>query len=72
MSDLTVPKLQSILPEVERTGQASGRTPSSSFSDFVKRSLADVSRQVNHADQAVGDLATGKNQDIHNTMIAMQ
>ena len=47
-------------------------TSSTPFSDFVKRSLADVNRQALGADQAINDLATGKNQDIHNTMIAMK
>jgi len=72
MNDLTISKLQSLLPEAgvekKQTDDAS-QTP---FSDFVKRSLADVNRQMVDADQAIDDLATGRNQDIHNTMISMQ
>ena len=72
MNDLTIPKLQSILPEIEVGKKQPTEISPTSFSDFVKRSLADVNRQALDADQAVSDLATGKNQDIHNTMIAMK
>ena len=72
MNDLTISKLQSILPSVEpsRGGNDAG-TPTP-FSDYVKRSMDDVNRQMVDADQAINDLATGTRQDIHNTMIAMQ
>ncbi|MGD8703435.1 MAG: flagellar hook-basal body complex protein FliE [Desulfosarcina sp.] len=72
MNDLTIPKLQSILPEMEVGNKQSNEKSPTPFSDFVKRSLADVNRRALDADQAVRDLATGKNQDIHNTMIAMK
>ena len=72
MNDLTISNLQSILPEVEPANKPSSETSATPFSDFVKRSLADVNRQFQDADQAVDDLVTGKNQDIHNTMITMQ
>ena len=72
MNDLTISKLEPLLPEIaakQQTPQGSSEAP---FSEFVKRSLADVNRQMLTADQAIDDLATGKNQDIHNTMIAVQ
>jgi flagellar hook-basal body complex protein FliE len=72
MGDLTISNLQNLLPQIDAARKQTPDAPSPSFSEFVTRSLADVNRQVVDADQAVNDLATGKNQDIHNTMIAMQ
>ena len=72
MNDLTISNLQTILPDMDATKKQTTDGSSSPFSEFVKRSLADVNRQVVDADQAANDLATGKNQDIHNTMISMQ
>ena len=72
MNDLTISNLQTILPDMDANKKPATDDSSSPFSEFVKRSLADVNRQVLDADQAANDLATGKNQDIHNTMISMQ
>ena len=72
MNDLTISNLQTILPDGDAIKKQTTDDSSSPFSEFVKRSLADVNRQVVDADQAANDLATGKNQDIHNTMISMQ
>jgi flagellar hook-basal body complex protein FliE len=72
MSDLTIANLQTILPEMDGPIRQTSETSPSPFSDYVKRSLTEVNGQMLDADQAIKDLATGKNQDIHNTMIAMQ
>lgn len=72
MNDLSISKLQTILPKTKELTKPSTDDPASPFSDYVKRSLADVNRKMLDADQSIQDLATGKNQDIHNTMIAMQ
>jgi len=72
MNDLTISNIQTILPEIAEKKRASDGASEQSFSEFVKQSLADVNRQMLTADQATGDLATGRNQDIHGTMIAMQ
>jgi flagellar hook-basal body complex protein FliE len=72
MNDLTIPKLQTLLPDAGPSQKPTADASAPSFSEFVTRSLADVNRQVLDADQAVNDFATGKNQDIHNTMISMQ
>ncbi len=72
MSDLTISNLQNLLPQIDTARKQTPDATSPSFSELVTRSLADVNRQVLDADRAVNDLATGKNQDIHNTMIAMQ
>ena len=72
MNDLTISNLKTILPALEPAENQPSDASTAPFSEFVKRSLADVNRQVLDADQAANDLATGKNQDIHNTMIEMQ
>lgn len=72
MNDLTISKIETILPEIPGQKKTPEDPSRSSFSEFVKRSLGDVNRQMLAADQSVNDLATGKNKDIHNTMIAMQ
>ena len=45
---------------------------SDSFGGLLKQSLNDVNELQQKADQAVSELATGQQQDIHNTMIAME
>jgi flagellar hook-basal body complex protein FliE len=72
MNDLKISNLQTRLPETQIASAKESQAPASPFSDYVKRSLEDVNRQILQADQNIDDLATGKRQDIHNTMIAMQ
>jgi len=72
MSDLTISKIETILPEIAEKKKTAEESSGAPFSEFVKRSLGDVNRQMLTADQAIDDLATGKSKDIHNTMIAMQ
>lgn len=72
MNDLTISNLQPIMPKSDDLKKPSWDTAASPFSDYVKQSLSDVNGQMLEADQAIDDLVTGNNQDIHNTMIAMQ
>lgn len=81
MNDISISKFQSILPKVDdphrisfndSSNDLSNDSSESSFGDYIKRSLNDVNNKMLKADQAIDDLVTGKNQDIHNTMIAMQ
>ena len=72
MNDLTISNLQTILPEMDAPKRQTTEESASPFSDYVKRSLTDVNREMLNTDQAINDLATGKNQDIHTTMISMQ
>lgn len=72
MNELTISSLQTILPEQDARKQEKAEASPSAFAEYVERSLTDVNRQMNAADQAIDDLASGKNRDIHNTMIAMQ
>ena len=72
MNDLSISKLQSILPKQEGFKPQVVDTSATPFSDYVQQSLEDVNRRMLDADQAIDNLVTGKNQDIHNTMISMQ
>ena len=42
------------------------------FSKMLTRSLNEVNQLKLNADEAINDLATGKQKDIHQTMIAME
>ncbi len=72
MNDLTISNLQTILPDMDASKKQTSEGSPVPFSDFIKRSLADVNQQMVNTDQAINDLSTGKNKDIHNTMISMQ
>lgn len=43
-----------------------------SFVDTLKDAIGDVNNLCQEADRAVQELATGKDKDIHNTMIALE
>ena len=45
---------------------------SASFGDMLARSLSEVNQLHLKADEAVQDLATGRQRDIHQTMIALE
>jgi len=45
---------------------------SNSFGQVLTQSLNDVNKLQKEADQAIDALASGQQQDIHNTMIAME
>lgn len=48
------------------------QTPSSSFGKALQKSLDQVNRLQLEADANINDLATGRQTDIHQTMIAME
>ncbi len=52
--------------------EAKAETPRADFKDFLKNSLQDVDKLQKKAEQAVGEVATGKVENIHQAMIAMQ
>jgi len=45
---------------------------STAFGQVLRQSLNDVNKLQNEADQAIDALASGQQQDIHSTMIAME
>jgi flagellar hook-basal body complex protein FliE len=72
MNELTISNLESNFAVKDGIRQKETDASDTPFSDYVKRSLEGANRQMLDADQAIGDLASGANQDIHNTMIAMR
>ena len=42
------------------------------FSDTLKDSIREVNKVQEQADQAIVDLTTGKKQDLHQTMVAIE
>lgn len=74
MNDLPISPLQSLMPRLELSGTPSASTTASgtSFGAYVKEALKDTNQRMLDADQAIEDLVTGRNQDVHGTMIAMQ
>lgn len=72
MNDLTISNLQTLLPTIDAPQKQMPEASSTPFSDYVKQSLTEVNGQMLEADQAINDLASGKNQDIHDTMISMK
>ncbi len=72
MSDLTISGLQTLLPRIDGPQDQTKTQAGAPFSEYVKDSLTQVNHNMQAADKAVTDLTSGTNQDIHNTMIAMQ
>jgi flagellar hook-basal body complex protein FliE len=73
MNDLKISNLQSILPKVDETKrQPSGEASATPFSDYVKQSLNEVNQRMLEADQSIENFVTGKDQDIHHTMVSME
>ncbi|PIE67143.1 MAG: flagellar hook-basal body complex protein FliE [Deltaproteobacteria bacterium] len=72
MNELSISNLESNFAVKDAIRKTETDASDAPFSDYVKSSLDDVNRRMLDADQAIDDLATGTNQDIHNTMIAMQ
>jgi flagellar hook-basal body complex protein FliE len=51
---------------------AAAKTASTSFSEFLQKSIDDVSKLQQDASQAVQDLATGKTDDVTGVMTAVE
>lgn len=66
--------IQPIGPNQINPAQAAGSIDKSdaSFLDTLKESIRQVNDAQMQADQAITDLTTGKQQDLHQTMIAIE
>jgi flagellar hook-basal body complex protein FliE len=53
-------------------GEKATQPPKTSFGELLQQSINQVSRLQNEADASINDLATGKQTDIHQTMIAVE
>ena len=60
----------------EAIGLPSGKKPTESseisFGDIIQQSIAEVNQLQQEANDAVQNLNTGKNRDIHGTLIALE
>jgi flagellar hook-basal body complex protein FliE len=54
------------------TGEKAAQPPKISFGELLQQSINQVSRLEHEADASINDLATGKQTDIHQTMIAVE
>ena len=72
MKDIVIQEnVKSMLPSpLEDTQQEGGQ--GETFFETLKGTISEVNRLHQEADKAVEDLSTGKETDIHNTMIALE
>lgn len=72
MKDINIYDTQSLLPRAPMISKQTSPLPSASFEQMLQKSLGDVNQLQHEADKAVAALASGQDQDIHNTMITME
>ena len=72
MTEISLPTNLEAIPKSGALPKPVTALESGSFEGLLKQSLSDVNELQQKADQAVRQLATGQQQDIHNTMIAME
>lgn len=61
-------------PFIKPLGQDQAAAPENgkAFSDFLKGSIAEVNKLQTEADEAIQELALGRQNDLHHTMIALE
>lgn len=72
MKDISIYSNQSILPRTPVVPRQTSPLQSTSFEQMLQQSLSNVNQLQIEADKAVAALATGQEQDLHNTMITME
>ncbi len=72
MQDIIIQNQTLSLAKPNFTGNQAQQSPSSSFGKVLQQSIDQVNRLQLEADARINDLATGKQTDIHQTMIAME
>lgn len=72
MNQITFQKGLESLTNTETTARSNQTAKSESFGSFLANSLNEVNRLKLDADQAVNDLASGQQKDLHQTMIALE
>lgn len=67
--------LANFFPTDSVSGQNKAKMPESgaqNFSSMLEKAIGDVDHQIKAADQKIEELFTGKNKDIHGTMLALE
>lgn len=72
MNELKIRDLADALMGSSIQPNTKSEEPKTSFGDMLQRTLDDVNQQKIDADQAITDLVTGKQPDIHRTMIDVE
>jgi flagellar hook-basal body complex protein FliE len=72
MQDIKIQNLNQNLVRPDFTRNDPREAGSSAFGKVLLQSIEQVNRLQQEADASVGDLATGKRNDIHQTMIAVE
>ena len=72
MKDISIYDTHDLLPRTPVLPKQTSPSPSASFEQMLQRSLNNVNQLQLEADKAVAALATGEEQDLHNTMITME
>jgi len=72
MKQIDFEGLTSVLPGKETMGQRPQKVGNNTFGDMLASSLSEVNKLQIQADTEVKNLAAGKNENIHETMIAME
>ena len=72
MDQVTFQKGLESLTATEKTAKSNQTATSESFGKMLANSLNEVNRLKLDAGQAVNDLASGRQKDIHQTMIALE
>jgi flagellar hook-basal body complex protein FliE len=72
MEEIKFPSNLESIPNAADSRNPARGPDSGSFEGLLKQSLQNVNELQQNADQAIDALATGQQNDIHNTMIAME
>ena len=72
MDKISVQNISKAYPGLLTGNKQSQRPEGKSFSEIIKSSIADVDKLQKGSDNAVRNLATGEERDIHKTMITME
>lgn len=72
MQDISINNQLQSQPGLSLTGEKAAQPPKNSFGELLQQSINQVSRLEREADASINDLATGKQTDIHQTMIAVE
>ena len=72
MDKISIQDVSKAYPDHLTGNKQAQRIEGKSFSEIIKSSIADVDKLQKDSDNAVRNLATGEETDIHKTMITME
>lgn len=72
MDKISIQNVSKAYPGLLTRNKQAQRIEDKSFSEIIKSSIADVDKLQKESDNAVRNLATGEETDIHKTMITME